>query len=58
MKSLLASIFVLAFCFAAFGQDSLCPTISLTEPQSVTKPGENITFTINVDGKTENLKLT
>lgn len=56
-KLLLTSIFVLAFCFAAFGQDSLCPTISITGPAEVVMPKENVNFSAKVDGEIRNLEL-
>ncbi len=56
-KILFASIFVLGFCFGAFGQDSPCPTISVIGPASVVMPKENVNFTANVGGETGNLEL-
>lgn len=57
MSKILATIFVLAFCFAAFGQDSLCPKISVTGPAKVVMPKENVNFTAKVDGEIKNLEL-
>ena len=56
-KLLFASIFVLAFCFAAFGQESSCPKISVIGPAFPVLPGENSTFTVILDDKAKDLKV-
>jgi hypothetical protein len=46
-------IFILAFSFIAIGQtqnNSDCPVISITGPESVVQTGETMTFTVNVSG--------
>ncbi len=49
-KIFFASIFVLTFCTFVFGQNSNCPTVSVTGPPAVVQPGETMTFTANVSG--------
>lgn len=49
-KIFLITIFIFTFCILTFGQNSNCPTISVTGPSSATQPGETATFTANVSG--------
>ncbi len=56
-KILTASIFILSFCFFAFGQNTNCPEISVTGPSSVLQPGETATFILSVTGEIEEAKL-
>jgi hypothetical protein len=49
-KILIASTFILTFCILAFGQNSVCPTISITGPPFAAQPGETVTFTANFSG--------
>ncbi len=52
MKRIIYSaIFILTFCFFAFGQtqnNPNCPEIKITGPSAVVQPGETMTFTVNV----------
>lgn len=58
MKKLLAvSIVIFASCAFLFGQNSNCPTISVTGPSSITQPGEPIPFSVSIDGEAQNTKL-
>lgn len=56
-KILIASIFAFTFCAFAFGQNSNCPTISMTGPSAVPREGEHMTFSVRVDEKTKDLNL-
>lgn len=47
-KLLFIAFLTLIFCAFAFGQNSNCPTISVTGPSSVNRTGETMTFTVNV----------
>lgn len=52
-KLLFTSIFVLAFCFVAFGQDLSCPIINLTGPASLPEPNGigNFLVVVSKDSK-------
>lgn len=56
-KIFIASIFVFTFCAFGFGQNSNCPTISITGPSAVPQEGEPVTFTVNIDENASDLKL-
>jgi hypothetical protein len=47
-KILFASILILTFCFAAFGQDSPFPKIEISVPQGIFVEGYEFAFTANV----------
>lgn len=49
-KIFIASIFIFTFCAFTFGQNSNCPTISVTGPSAVVQPGEAMDFTASVSG--------
>lgn len=52
-------IFNLVISVSVFGQNTTtpCPTAEIISPNSVTEPGETITFAIKISGETENSKL-
>ena len=56
-KIFIASIFVFTICVFTFGQNSNCPTFSLTGPSAVPQKGETITFSVQVDEKAKNSNL-
>ena len=56
-KVLIASIFVLAFCVFAFGQNkelSACPKVSVTVANNFVPAGEETTFTANINVSNSN----
>jgi hypothetical protein len=56
-KLLFASILVFAFCFAAFGQDSPCPTITLTSNPTMVTAGEFISYIVHLSEEAKQYKI-
>lgn len=56
-KLLFVSIFVLAGCFVAFGQDYTCPTMSLTSNPAIVSAGEIISYTVHLSEEAKQYKI-